>query len=283
MNALRAVVCFVALGSLLGACGGVGSGEAACNGHVELCERPFDEVAYPTTHNAMSSEAAGWLPPNQHFGMTRQLTDGVRALMLDTYKEDELLLCHVLCELGSQPLTEGLVEIRDFLDANPNEIVSIIFESYIDHPDTASAFDESDLLRLVYAQEIGEPWPTLQALIDADTRLIVFQDKPEDPAYPWLMNIWDYAWETHFSWATPEDFNCDSNRGNPDNPLFILNHFLTGVGGDPELAEMVNYDPLFIDRALQCQTESGALPNFVTVDFYDIGDLFSVVDQLNGL
>jgi len=46
---------------------------------------------------------------------------------------------------------------------------------------------------------------------------------------------------------------------------------------------MVNHNPLFIDRALQCQAESGRLPNFVTVDYYDIGDVFSVVDKLNGL
>ncbi len=44
---------------------------------------------------------------------------------------------------------------------------------------------------------------------------------------------------------------------------------------------MVNHNPLFIDRALQCQLESGRLPNFVTVDYYDIGDLFAVVDELN--
>ena len=75
---------------------------------------------------------------------------------------------------------------------------------------------------------------------------------------------------------------CDPNRGDPDNPLFLLHHFLTGLGGDPALADMVNHNPLFIDRAEQCQAEGDALPNFVAVDFYDIGDLFEVVDSLNG-
>jgi hypothetical protein len=46
---------------------------------------------------------------------------------------------------------------------------------------------------------------------------------------------------------------------------------------------MVNHNPLFIDRAEQCLSESGRLPNFVTVDYYDIGDLFPVVQSLNGL
>ncbi|MGB8330316.1 MAG: PI-PLC domain-containing protein [Polyangiales bacterium] len=256
-----------------------------CNGHEELCDRRFDEVSFPMTHNAMSNAEAEWVFPNQDFGITRQLNDGIRGMMLDTYEEDgELLLCHVLCALGKQPLTDGLAEITAFLEANPDEIVSIIFENYITHSQTAEAFDESGLIDFVYAHELGEPWPTLSELIAADTRLVVFQEKePQDPEFPWLMNIWDNAWETPFSFSSPEDLVCDANRGNPANPLFLLNHFLTGiVGGSAELAEMINYNPLFIDRARQCQDEGNALPNFVAVDFYDIGDLFEVVDALNG-
>jgi hypothetical protein len=263
-----------------------GALEPKCNGHEALCERRLDEVAFPMTHNAMSNAEAGWSIPNQRFGITRQLDDGIRGLMLDTYDENgELLLCHVLCGLGKQPLADGLEEIKAFLDANPGEVVSIIFENYITHAQTAGAFDETGLIDLVYAHEVDAPWPTLGELVDANTRLVVFQETlPQEAEYPWLMNIWDHAGETPFSFAAPEDFNCDPNRGDPANPLFLLNHFLTtAVGGDPELAEMVNYNPLFIDRARQCEEERNALPNFVAVDFYDIGNLFEVVDALNGL
>ncbi len=265
--------------------GGGGAGGApdpACNGSPHLCDRRFDEVSYPMAHNAMSNAEDGWRAPNQNFNITRQLDDGIRAMELDTYNEDgELLLCHVVCEFGKKPLVEGLGEVRAFLETNPNEVVSIIFESSIENSETASAIEESGLLGFTYPHVADEPWPTLRELIDADTRLVVFQEKPGDAEYPWLMYIWDHAWETHFSWAAPEDFNCDPNRGNQDNPLFMLNHFLTDIWGAPELAEMVNYNPLFIDRAMQCAQESDALPNFVKVDFYDIGDLFDVVESLN--
>ena len=256
-----------------------------CNGHEELCERRYDQVSYPMTHNAMSNAAAGWVLPNQNVGVSQQLQDGIRGLMLDTYEADgELLLCHSTCLAGSQPLVEGLGEIEAFLADNPNEVVSIIFENYITHAQTASAFESSGLIDYVYAHEAGEPWPTLGALIDAGTRLLVFQEKlPEEAEYPWLMRIWDHAWDTPFSAATPEDLSCDVGRGNPENPLFLLNHFLTGLGGDPALAEMVNYNPFFIDRARECEDMDSALPNFVAVDFYDIGDLFEVVDALNGV
>ena len=62
-----------------------GSG-AVCNGHAELCERAYDEVAYLTTHNAMSAaDAPGWFLAEQPHGITDQLDGGARALMIDVW------------------------------------------------------------------------------------------------------------------------------------------------------------------------------------------------------
>ena len=263
--------------------GGTGGAVAKCNGSADFCDRRFDEVSYPMTHNAMSNAEDGWDLPNQNFNIVTQLEAGIRGMMLDTYEEDgEIVLCHVLCGLGSTPLVDALAEIRVFLEENPNEVFSIIFESYIENSQTADAMEESGLIDLTYTHVVGEPWPTLGELIEADTRVMVFQEKPGDEAYPWLMYFWEHAWETPFSFATPEDFSCEPNRGDPDAPLFLLNHFLTSaVGGSLDFAEMVNYNPEFLARAERCEAEGEALPNFVAVDFYDIGDLFAVTDALN--
>jgi hypothetical protein len=261
---------------------------AACNRFAGLCDRAYDAVAYATTHNAMSNVEDCWLAPNQNLSIAHQLDAGVRALMLDTwYFAGEPVLCHggdvVPCDLsGFEPLVDGLAAIRTFLDRHPNEVVSIIFESYISELDTQTAFLDSGLLAYTHAQAPTAPWPPLRDLIANDSRLVVFTDDG-GAALPWHHYVWDYAWETHFSFAAPEDFSCAKNRGSSANPLFILNHFLTRFVGSPELADMVNHNPLFLDRALQCEVESGRLPNFVTVDFFDIGDLFAVVDTLNGL
>lgn len=45
---------------------------------------------------------------------------------------------------------------------------------------------------------------------------------------------------------------------------------------------MVNHNPFLLDRVEQCQDESGDFANFITVDFYEIGDVLSVTDTLNG-
>jgi len=255
----------------------------ACNGAPELCDRRYDEVSYATTHNANSNAQEGFTGPNQQYGVTRQLEDGVRGLMLDThYDAGSVMLCHAFCSLGKRPLVDTLIEIREFLEREPYEIVSIIFESYVSAADTQAAFAAAGLLPYVHAQGVADPWPTLREMIASDRRLVVFTDSGGG-TYPWYHHVWNYAFETHYSFATPANLSCAPNRGNPANRLFILNHFLTQVFGSPALANQINHDPLFIDRANACAAANAALPNFVTVDFYDIGDTFSVVRALNGL
>ena len=252
-----------------------------CNGRAALCGRRFDQVAYLTTHNAMANAADGFRFPNQADDVPTQLAKGVRAFMLDTHDQGgEVLLCHSVCQLGQKPLVETLADLRDFLQANPREVVSIIFESYVTEEATAAAFDAAGLLPLVHAQTPGDPWPTLAQMIGAGTRLVVFSDNATGNV-PWHLPVWAHAFETHWSAKTLADFSCAPNRGDPANPLFILNHFLTNPVAAEALAAEANANPYFVDRARQCQAATGHLPNFVTVDFATVGDAAAVVDALN--
>ncbi len=258
---------------------------AACNGHAELCDRRFDEVAYPTTHNAMSSAEQNFVGPNQDYALWRQMSDGVRGLMLDVhYAHDGTTasLCHADCGFGGFPLVDGLGDIRAFLDCHPDEVMTIIFESYVPESAIADAFEASGLIRYVHAQDAAQPWPTLREMIASNERMVVFT---ADTArtLPWHMYSYDYAWENPYAAATPSDLSCAQDRGSRARSLWIFNHFLTNPIAMASLAEMINHDPFFQNRVDGCRTDaSGDLPNFVTVDFYDIGDLSTVVDTLNG-
>ncbi len=264
-----------------------------CNGYTALCDRAFDAVAYPTTHNAMSNAAEGWAGPNQEYGITRQLNDGVRALMLDTHYNvgsltapdaptDVPLLCHAYCQFGWKPLRDGLGEIKTFLDTHPNEVVSIIFETYVTPADTAAAFSQSGLSAYVTAHAANAPWPTLRQMIAAGTRLVAFTDSGGG-SYPWYLDVWAEAFDNPYSAKVPADLVCTVNRGNGANRLFILNNFLTDPVARRPLADQVNYNPFLVTQAQTCQTARAHLPNFVTVDFYNRGNLFAAVKTLNGV
>jgi hypothetical protein len=57
-----------------------------CNGHAALCDRRVDQVAFLGTHNAMAAaDEPGWFFAAQDVGISQQLADGVRALMIDTH------------------------------------------------------------------------------------------------------------------------------------------------------------------------------------------------------
>lgn len=257
--------------------------QPGCNGSELLCTRRFDEVAYASAHNAMSNEEEGWIAPNQYFPIQTQLEDGIRNLMLDTHYYGETPhLCHGSCQFGRKPLADGLMEIKSFMDANPHEVISIFFERYISVNDTVAVFADTGLVDYVYAHEESSPWPTLGDMVESGLRLVVFdQDTGGEP--PWYHYIWDFIWDTDWANKRPEDFDCSLRRGNSSNSLFSINHFLTNPLANPSLAEHVNHNPFFLERVEGCMNETGQLPNFISVDFYSIGDVFEVVDTLNGL
>jgi hypothetical protein len=252
-----------------------------CNTHAELCDRPLNQVAFAATHNAMSSEEAGWLAPNQRYAVPTQLNDGVRALNFDVYDvEGVATLCHAYCELGSQLLVDGLAQIGTFLTEHPREVVLLTFENYASASLTVAAFDESGLKDLAYAQTPGEPWPTLGQLIDRDQRLVVFtSDGGGEPA--WYHALWDWWRDNPYSAQSEVDFSCDHYRGEPTNDLYALNHFLTAPIAQASLAEEANTAESIGTHLAWCEQATGRFPNMVMVDFYSIGSVLEVVDAIN--
>lgn len=216
------------------------------------------------------------------------MEDGVRGLMLDVYDEGGVATAyHGFTFLGTTTLASNLTEIKDFLDANPNEIVTILFETYISSDMMDTVMTQVGLKPLLFVQTLGEAWPTLQEMIDANKRLVVFSDHDNAQlGQDWYHYMWDFAVETDFENNAPSDFSCDFNRGDASNDLFILNHFVTdatiGIGVTAQ-AEIVNQFDYFYPRAIQCQSEKQKFPNFPTVDFYELGQALTVVDSLNGI
>jgi len=254
-----------------------------CNGHAALCGRSLNQVAFLTSHNAMASDENQFFAPNHKHGITRQLSDGVRGFMLDVYWEDEeLLLCHGHCQFGSIPFANVAQEMAVFLQENPREVIVLLFESYAPVDVLASGIEDGALGSWLITQPAGQPWPTLGRLIKDDARLLVMTDD-ETPGPDWLHYVWDHAWETDWNAQAKTDFSCDPNRGDPNHPLFIFNHFLTNPVAMRSLAEQVNFNPFLLERAQACAAESGRQPNLVTVDFYSIGDGMRTVDILNGV
>lgn len=268
-----------------------------CNGKPELCDRTFDQVTFPMTHNAMSNADEKYAAPNQNHGVARQLKDGVRGLMLDTHYYsvdddktldtpmpgvaaiDQAYLCHGICQLGHVRLLDGLCEVTDFLDQNRGEVLTIIFESYVTEADMVAVLQAAGLTDYVFTYD-GKSFPTLRDMIAKDQRLFVtVEDGGGMPS--WYQHAWSIIQDTPYTFAKASEFTCAANRGDKSDPLFLVNHWIGDPLANPARAAEVNAHDVLLGRMKQCAMERGKRVNFVGVDFYDVGDLFTVVDELN--
>jgi hypothetical protein len=89
--------------------------------------------------------------------------------------------------------------------------------------------------------------------------------------------------DTPYSFSEASEFSCDLSRGQAENPLFLVNHWLSTPLPSPESGEAVNVADVLETRARACADQWDRAVNFLGVDFYDRGDLISVVDRLNGV
>lgn len=194
-----------------------------------------------------------------------------------------LYFCHGFCELGAYTVVPALQGIRDFMVANPGEVVIIVVEDYVRPEDLAVAFKDAGLLDLIYTGPLRRPFPTLRELIDWGQRLVVFTESGK-PGVPWLRPAWDAMQETPYTFHQPKDFSCRANRGPATAPFFQINNWIeTTPAPRPSNAEIVNSYDALLARARTCRQERGQLPNILAVDFSDMGDLFRVVRSLNGV
>ncbi|MCO4747910.1 MAG: hypothetical protein KC912_24170 [Proteobacteria bacterium] len=250
-----------------------------CNGWEALCERTLLEVTLPKTHNSHASlerdyqEAAA----NHVFPIPRQLEDGIRALNVDVYEEDdEMLACHGYCDLGSQPLSEVWDEITDFLDAHPREVIWLNLQDGAPLPSVLAAFEAAGMHERAYVHD--GTWPTLGAMIEADTRLIIAGSGGGDEA-PWYHNVRDLAFATNYGYESVDAMDCELRFAAFDGGLFELVHtFLDPIAWE-HLSEEGN--PALEQRAEDCQAELGFRPNLLSVDWHHHGDVVGVAARFN--
>jgi hypothetical protein len=288
-----------------------------CNGHAELCDRPYDDVVQAATHNAMSSPDIVDVWPEQDRGIRAQLDYGVRALLIDTkywqptaapdrlqgverFLPGSLLhavfnrsdaaradqpgtyLCHDSCARGAIDLVDALSQVRHFLDDNPDEVVTLIIQNDISSDDTTAAFEAAGLDGYLYTHQADDDWPTLGRMIHDGRRLVVFSEK-ELPAPEWNLPAFEYMQDTPYSAQSMDELSCDRYRGEKTASLFLLNHWVRRSAPDRADALQMNARAEIVSRARACAAVRGQLPDFIAVDFFSLGDLMGAVDELNGV
>jgi hypothetical protein len=203
-----------------------------------------------------------------------------------------MYLCHTFCELGATPLQDGLKDIHDFLVTHPSEVMVVINQDYVTPADFVKSVGDAGLTPYAFTPPDDGDWPTLGQMIASDQRLVLLAENHAGAA-PWYQFAYKRLTE-----ETPYTFpsaslltgkshlaaSCRPNRGPSRAPLFLINHWVsTDPVPRPSDASKVNaYEPL-LRRARDCERIRHHLPNLLAVNFYKRGDVFRVVDTLNGV
>jgi hypothetical protein len=228
-------------------------------------DRRYDEVIFLMAHNAYANAEDDWFVTQQNRSVTFQLERlGVRALELDVFPFDngdgrgvQLYLCHGGCSgtlpefIGPPPkrlrlFSETLVEVARFLDANPDQVVTIFVEwgqerhnqagnnlvlevlqtrlnkedpqskkvlDFVFWPDRTESTPENTKVFNVNPSEGVFNWPTIGKMVESNKRLVIFVDKlfgekveGKDGPVHVFPFVWRYIRETNFPTSLLDGF-----------------------------------------------------------------------------
>lgn len=285
-----------------------------CNNYVELCDRKYSNITNVACHNSPFVRP-GNAGSNQALPVLAQLNDGVRFLQAQIRFPDGSNVphfCHTTCDLlDAGPINEWLTTVREWVDAHPYDVVTILLgngnfsevEAYVPY------IEQSGITRwtyepTVFPMELGD-WPTLAEMIIRGNRVVMFIDYNADQKkYPWLLDQFSQMWETPFNPMT-RDFPCDVqrpeglNREDADKRLYMHNHNLNVeynlFGGSIRIPAVSLLNETNADSgygslgksADGCVEQWNRPPTFLNVDYYNYGNypgsVFEVAAQHNNV
>ncbi|KAK4044625.1 PLC-like phosphodiesterase [Parachaetomium inaequale] len=294
-----------------------------CNNSPDLCSRAYNNITHMGAHDSAflrDASTSNSVAGNQYYNATIALSAGIRLLQAQVHlsSNNTLELCHTDCRiLDAGPLEAWLARIKHWLDANPNDVVTLLLVNSDNQPASSfgTVFDRSGISTYAYTPPSSSgsnqntiTWPTLQALITANTRLITFiasLPSPTTSDYPYLLNEFNHVFETPYNTTSPSSFTCALDRGGNSTSvqtaisagmLPLLNHFVyleltpdiwipaasaVDATNSPSETEVGA-----LGRHLRdCMGEWGnnARVVFVLVDFYDRGPAVGAADRVNGV
>ena len=168
---------FVAAATALAA---VGAAAQNCNGHAELCDRKYSEITFAASHNAAF---VGNLPSHNQLQYPEAGMDmGMRYFTTQVHIVDgEIRQCHTDCALlDVGPFQEILVSLRTWLEAHPDEVVTLLITNGDDNiliEEFVPVFQAAGAEDIAFVPggnlALGD-WPTLGEIISGGKRLVVF-------------------------------------------------------------------------------------------------------------
>ncbi len=240
---------------------------------------------------------------NQHFDVITQLNDGIRLLQGQGHNGSKtasaIQLCHTSCDLKDGGSLEAyLSQVKSWLENNPDEVITLLWVNSDKVPATswARAYESTGMAGLSYRPpSYRAAWPPLSTMIASGRRVVNFITSGKDYVnVPYLLDEFDYMWETPYQNMSPDNFTCELDRGDTANPIFLANHFVYTTtkifsvsfdSPDTDRIDKTNSVANVQAHANQCAGIYKRYPTFLLVDFYEKGSggVFQAAALMNGV
>jgi len=214
---------------------------------------PINWYTHIATHNAYNNYADGYfLTANQMYSISDQLDMGARVIMLDVHAitailhdvglsfdflvSDDLRLSHAdeiggLPHAGASPQDRlfvlALIEIRNWLESHPGEVVILELEDILDGLSAAenhyTGMIEKYLgsLALRKSEKQDDRWPSVVEMLSLGRQVLVLSQEHQDSDIL-FNNEWGGEYKTGFSAAKVKNFDCTAfETARTTNPQLI--------------------------------------------------------------
>lgn len=221
----------------------------------------------------------------------KRVVDGLKAARERNYDEQEpdapLLpyLCHGICDLGASDAAVELARVRGWMAAHPRNIVVMIVQDEVPRDVALALFRKTHLDESAYTGEIDATQPKLGELIETQKNLLIFAERKGETGTYYRPFTESYE-ETPYQRPPRDPRSCEpTDRGGDDNPLFLINHWVEvgRLNDSTKDAASVNRYAELKKRVERCVRLRQQKANVIAVNHYDKGDLFRVVNELNGV
>ena len=281
-------------------------------------DKTWDTYAWLGAHNAFASYGAGhgaWILGNQRKSYEELLDAGVRNLDLDIHEfksatwqcvaslgqdfyGQDIYLCHGNCSvvpgihyaLPRKTLSDALDRVAKWLRANPEAVVTLTLEDYVQTRSLyLSTVQRSNAYALIfnpYTDRVNGKWPKLSEMVRQNKRLVILTDAAANAGKDTATALdSDVLTKNYWSIGSSGDsLGCRERWGNiplsSAGRAFHMSHFRdvpTAI-----TAKIDNARTKLRARIMnECYASARRYPNFLVLDFSDIGDGKEVVDWLN--
>lgn len=266
--------------------------------------KPFDEYSWVTAHNAYIGDRGMVQTLRDHFNR------GVRAFMIDIHLDGsgapdggQIRVCHLMpigyCWTNDPLLRDAFSVFLELLRTNRDAVITITFESTVSRAELKAVLDQfPELASYSVLPPINGPWPTLQQMINTNKRLVMFSDGSSWGAYTnggktvSILQARDTQVENTYNLgdtAIIHNWECRTRYDDLElslrkvygtfNRPFVLNQFHSWGSSTAHAGDMDN-NLTWLQRRVEryCGQNTGwRNPNFLAIDFNQVGDAFPYV------